>query len=612
MFFWWSSISGPRLDHNILKLQFPEVSSTRETIMSNTLKILIKNGWWLLAAVFFIFTPARAGVVINEFCYDPLPNIPGDKGAEWIELYNPDTIAQDLSGWELAPDRSTHYFVPSGFVLPSKGFVLIHLRCMGVNTATDLYEDTTGIDANMGETSGYIALFANNKNKAKTLVDYVAYGAGGQTFESMADTAGIWIQGTFIDTVTCSWSLGLASDGADSNRVADWKEFSKPTPGYTNSPQPYDIALSLPYTAPLEITAGSSFILSVVVENQGTQTARNVSLTFYQDANGDSICQPGETVLHQEQWDSLNGQRVCSFSHGALPEGTCQLAVTALCDSETFLANNHQLFSYLVGSPLVVNEIMYDTIPGIYEWIEVYNRSSSQIDLCNWTLEDATGFPKNITTGHDTVAPNSFALLAKDTTWLQASCLKIKVAGWPGLNNDADLVCLRDPRGAAVDRVQYQDSWGGGDGVSLEKINPFLASQDASGWGGCTASGGSTPGARNSIYIEKLESSAVLKLSPNPFSPDGDGFEDHTLIGFDLAWTRAVVSLKVFDRLGRLVKTLAELQPSGAAGTVVWDGLDGGGRRCPIGLYIVLLEAKDANGSGSVKKKQALALAGKL
>ncbi|MDO9027043.1 MAG: lamin tail domain-containing protein, partial [bacterium] len=400
-----------------------------------------KNGWWLLAAVFFIFTQARAGVVINEFCYDPLST--SDTGKEWIELYNPDTTACDLTGWELAPDRTPHYKIPSGFVLSPKAYVIIHLRLPGVNTANELFEDTAGVRDNMGEASGFIALFRDTLvNNSSTIVDYVKYGEGPQTFESDASDAGIWVRSDFIDTTACAWSLGLITDGTDSNRVADWKEFSKPTPGYTNDPQSFDIALAMPYTTPLEVPVGSAFTVSALVMNQGTQSARNVSLIFFRDANGDSICQAGETVLHQEQWDSLPGDRVCSFSHSSLAEGAYQLAVSALSDSESVLGNNHRTFCYLAGSPLVVNEIMYDTIPGIYEWIEVYNRSAGPIDICNWTLEDATAVPKTITTGHDTVAPNSYALLAKDTTWLYASCLKTKVAGWPTLNDGGDIVCL--------------------------------------------------------------------------------------------------------------------------------------------------------------------------
>ncbi len=568
----------------------------------------IKNGWWLLAAVFFIFTTARAGVVINEFAYylDPA----GDTGKEWIELYNPDSLAQDLSGYDIYCGRTPHYLVPPGFVLAGRSFAVVHLRLAGVNTASDLYEGTAPT-SNMPNTKGSLAIFTDYLRG--TIVDFVQYGDDSLTYEATAGTAGIWTRGDFVDTATCAWSLGLATDGADHDTSTDWAEFSKPTPGYSNSPQLYNISLETPSTSPLEIPAGSSFTVSVLVKNQGVNAARNVLLTFYQDANGDSVCQPGETVFHREQWDSLSGERTCSFTHDAQPEGAYQLSALALSDSETVLSNNHQVLAYLAGSPLVINEIMYGPYPGQPEWVELYNRSGSSIDVWNWTFEDATVSPENITTAHRTILPGEYLLLAPDTSYFNSPGPKIELSGWPALNGEGgDIVCLRDPRGAAADRVQYQDTWGGGGGRSLEKINPCLLSQEAANWGGCVASSGSTPGRQNSIYIEKLETSADLTLSPNPFSPDGDGFEDHVLIGFDLAWTRAVVNIKIFDRLGRLLKNLAEQQPFGASGTVVWDGRDGGGRMCPMGVYIVLLEARDANGSGSVKKKQAVALAKKL
>jgi hypothetical protein len=567
----------------------------------------IKNGWWLLAAVFFIFSPARAGVVINEFAYylDPA----GDTGKEWIELYNPDSLVQDLSGYDIYCGRTPHYIVPQDFVLGPKSFVLIHLRQDGPNSASDLYEGTTPT-SNMPNTKASLAIFTNSNRD--TIIDFVQYGAAGQTYEATAANAGIWTKLDFVDTATCAWSLGLASDGADSNRVSDWKEFLKPTPGYTNDPQEYDVALSVPYTTPLEVPVGSAFTVLSQVKNQGTKAARNVLIKFYQDANGDSVCQPEETILHQEHWDSLPGDRICSFTHGALAEGAYHLSVSAISDSESVLANNNQSFWYLAGSPLVINEIMYAPYPGQPEWVELYNRSSGIIDVCNWTFEDATASPKIIISVSKNILPGEYLLLAPDTSYFNSVCAKIKVSGWPALNSDGDIVCLRDSRGAVADRVQYRSSWGGGDGRSLEKINPFLLSQEAANWGGCVSSSRSTPGAQNSIYIEKLESSANLSISPNPFSPDGDGFEDHVLIGLDFTWTRAVVNIKIFDRLGRPVKTLAEQQSFGASGTVVWDGRDGGGRMCPMGVYIVLLEARDANGSGSVKKKQTVALAKKL
>ena len=111
--------------------------------MTNTKRLII-NGWWLLAAVFFNFTQARAGVVINEFAYylDPA----GDTGKEWIELYNPDSLAQDLSGHDIYCGRSPHYIVPQGFVLAGRSFAVLHLRLARVRAIHDLvdYQGTSG------------------------------------------------------------------------------------------------------------------------------------------------------------------------------------------------------------------------------------------------------------------------------------------------------------------------------------------------------------------------------------------------------------------------------------------------------------------------------------
>jgi hypothetical protein len=545
-------------------------------------------------------------VVINEFAYylDPA----GDTGREWIELYNPDSLPADLSGYDLYPARSPHYLIPQGFVLGPRSFAVIHLRQNGTNTATDLYEGTSPT-ANMTNTKGSLALFADSTRDV--ILDFIEYGADSQTYEATAANALIWTRNDFADTAACGWSLGLNADGTDSNRSADWKGFARPTPGYSNNPQPYDLSLAALGTVPLEIPAGSGFILAVRLQNQGLYAARHLSVTIFEDGNRDSVCQPGETVLHNQSWDSLAGDTVLAFSMAGKPEGCYELSAAAECDSESVRLNNYQRMAYNAGSPLVINEIMYGPPDGQPEWVELYNRSAGPVNIGDWTIEDATALPKPLSAGQDTLFPGCYALLSGDTSWFAASCLRAGVADWPTLNNDGDVFCLRDSRGAAVDRVQYSDAWGGGGGISLERINPFLISQEASGWGGCVAASGSTPGAGNSIYIGRAGEGAELSVNPNPFSPYG-GQDKWTMISYTLSWTRAVVSLKIFDRTGRLVRTLADCRESGASGSVIWDGRDDGNKLCPMGLYITLLEAKDCSGSASVKKKLALALARQL
>jgi hypothetical protein len=51
-----------------------------------------------------------------------------------------------------------------------------------------------------------------------------------------------------------------------------------------------------------------------------------------------------------------------------------------------------------------------------------------------------------------------------------------------------------------------------------------------------------------------------------------------------------VVSIKIFDITGRVVRDFSRLTVNGARSTIVWDGKDGSGRRLPSGVYFVRLD----------------------
>lgn len=73
---------------------------------------------------------------------------------------------------------------------------------------------------------------------------------------------------------------------------------------------------------------------------------------------------------------------------------------------------------------------------------------------------------------------------------------------------------------------------------------------------------------------------------PNPFNPA-------TLIGFRLT-AAAMVSLRVFDARGRLVRTLADgLWQEEGEHRFAWDGADAQGRPAPAGVYLYRLQAAE-------------------
>lgn len=186
-----------------------------------------------------------------------------------------------------------------------------------------------------------------------------------------------------------------------------------------------------------------------------------------------------------------------------------------------------------------------------------------------------------------------------------------------GLNNDEDDVILRDVIGKTIDSVHYSDKWQNSEvasttGIALERINPNLSSNDRRNWNSSANSLGGTPGKQNSIFTVTLPSQSKITISPNPFSPDGDGFEDFTIISYQLPMQISQVRMKIFDVKGRLVRTLMNNELSGSAGQVVWDGLDDNKQKLRMGIYVIFIEALDAVGGVVETAKAAAVVAGKL
>ncbi len=76
-----------------------------------------------------------------------------------------------------------------------------------------------------------------------------------------------------------------------------------------------------------------------------------------------------------------------------------------------------------------------------------------------------------------------------------------------------------------------------------------------------------------------------LKVSPNPFSPNGDGIDDVLNIHFRLSGD-AVLTITVVDSQNNVVKTLASEQPfTQGEHNLTWDGKMDNGETAPTGSY---------------------------
>src|SRR5699024_404121 len=136
-----------------------------------------------------------------------------------------------------------------------------------------------------------------------------------------------------------------------------------------------------------------------------------------------------------------------------------------------------------------------------------------------------------------------------------------------------------------------------------------------SNWGSRTVKLGGTPLQQNSLYQEpqqRIDKKAGINFNLNPFSPEGDGYEDRCFINYKLDEPNYLMTVRIYDRYGRSVLTLAIDKPAGTHGSLIWDRLKDDGSRNRIGIYIVIFKAHDSvNGKSKVFKKTVV-LARKL
>lgn len=575
----------------------------------------MKRTTFIIAVYLQLLSAVFSQVVINEVMYAPVsPN------KEWFELINTGTSSLDLQNWkwrDAAAGNALRTISVLNLILLPDSFIVV---CEDSVSFRNQYPEFSGKAV---QSSGWSAL-NNSGNENIVLYDALSNHEDSLTYNNS------WGSGV------TGYSLERKQTEINTNLSTNWASSIHPdrsTPGKRNSVTPFlnDLMIFSVETEPPYPYTGGNIEFKLSIRNIGVNPATGAEVKIFYDVNIDSSGQNSEMICSQNlnllnSGDSLLYE--CTFN--LIDTGRKQFIAEVFFNDDDDPLNNKSYKSIYVsdqtggGGGVVINEIMYDPLTGMSEWIELFNGFQMPVNLKKWKYIESSS-TKNLSDSDIVLVPGQYLVIARDSTLYNSfpylnsnsDSYKIIFISSMSLSNSGERMLITDSLNNTIDAVSYEASFHNPNlsdtkGVSLEKINPAIKSEVNSNWSSSADISGGTPGRINSIHTTGIRSESKVNISPNPFSPDGDGHEDFTVINFNLNVKIAQIRVRVYDIKGRIVRTLMSNSISGNNGEIVFNGLDDNDQKLRTGIYILLIEVIDVKNGTSDNLKVPLVIASKL
>lgn len=262
---------------------------------------------------------------------------------------------------------------------------------------------------------------------------------------------------------------------------------------------------------------------------------------------------------------------------------------------------------------LLINEVLFNPFPGGVDFVELVNVADYPVSVDRLRLatrNDTLGLKQVsfISTAKRYLFPGEFLVCTKDSGITARQYFSsdpetfCQMKSFPTFPDDGGKVVLVNDSLEVLDEFSYSAKMHSPfltdeEGVSLERISIDKPASDPKNWTSAAASAGfATPGLPNSMTGKENAVESQITVSPEAFSPNGDGFKDQLTIQYQLAKPGYVANVRIFDAVGRLIRYLVKNQLLAQEGNWIWDGTGDSGQKQNIGVYIILAEVFDQNG----------------
>ena len=426
----------------------------------------------------------RSGITISEILYHPAQRTDG-RELEFIELYNSQPWAEDISGWRLSGEAD--YVFPDGTLVPGLGFVVVARVPGDVESELGVMGVLGPWSGNLSNDGGRIRL----RKPSGAIVQEVNYNDD-FPWPAAADGAGhslVLARATFGEGDERAWeashSIG-GSPGALDVVPSDDLDQVFVTAVLSNSEAPVVDFVELRNAAPTVVDISGCFLsdardtLDLFQIPVGTSIPAGGMVRFEEPQLGFALGADGDAVYLTD----LSGQRV--------------LDAVILPASQTGVP----LVRFRSDGPLrpqsepsvVINEIMFHppTDDNADEWIELHNLGATAIDLSGWAFTDGVDF---VFPNGSWITGGGFLVVAKDRERTLANHPdldgSVVLGNYGGSLSDSGerLALSKIDSGFFVveDEVTYRDSdrwhrFADGRGASLERRDPDGDSSGPSNW----------------------------------------------------------------------------------------------------------------------------------
>lgn len=436
----------------------------------------------------------RTGISISEILYHPAQRFDG-RELEFIELYNSQPWAEDISGWRLSGE--VDFVFPEGSLVPGLGFVVVARVPGDVEQEFGITNVAGPWVGNLSNDGGRIRL----RKPSNGIVQEVNYNDD-SPWPAAADGAGhslILARPSYNEGDVRAWeaSAGIGgSPGAVDPVPSDDLDHVFVSSVLSNSEPPLQDFIELRNAAPFAVDVSGCFLsdardsLMLFTIPAGSSIPAGGTLLFNEAVLGFALASDGDAVYLTEP----AGLRVLDAV--VIPPAATDVPFVRLKSDGLLRAQS--------TPSVVINELMFHppTEDDADEWIEIYNRGAVTRDLSGWSFSDGIEF---VFPNGTQIPAGGFLVIAKDRVKtltnhpnLNGSLVLGDYSG--SLSDGGERVALskiEDGILVVEDELTYRDAdrwhrFADGRGATLERRDPAAHSYDASNWADSDESAKST------------------------------------------------------------------------------------------------------------------------